>query len=111
MTIKIVLPDFGTDWFRDMPGMYIILSLKHSTREMSMFWLPDDCGYTSTLVNAGLYTRAQIETQPFYYNDGINTVSIPCTMAAFATLGIDTVLVDYAMLKAFLNKEVTETQE
>lgn len=109
---KLYLPDMGNDWIRDCTGKYIILSLKHSTPEFSMFWLPDNCGYTTCLANAGRYDRSLVLEQINYYNDGVNTIAVPLTVTALNILGIATILADYKMIDAFLTIEkVAETQE
>lgn len=89
---------------------YIIVSLKHSKPEFTMFWRPNGIGYTCSLVNAGVYSKEQVVGRPYYYNDGLNTVAVPLTRAALATLGLYTVVADSSMLDKFMNRKVTERQ-
>ncbi len=110
MATKPVLPEVGSDWLFGLRDRYIILSLKHSSLEVAMFWKADDAGFTGSLVNAGKYTREEVESALGYYNDGINAVAIPCTQAAFETLGIFAVVVDFDMVKVFLTKEISTAQ-
>ena len=110
-THKLILPEVGEDWLDGLVDRYIILSLKHSTPESSMFWKGNRLGYTCSLLNAGLYWKEEIMNEPTYYNDGLNALAIPCTQAALETLGIFTVTADYSMIRIFLNKRVAETQE
>jgi len=63
----------------DLPELgYYILSLKHSPgyAGQALWWGPNDRGYVEDLNKAGLYTKAQIEEQPGYYNDGTDTLAI-----------------------------------
>ncbi len=107
MAIKPVLPEVGNDWLDGLRDHYIILSLKHSSLEVAMFWKADDSGYTGSLANAGKYARREVESALGYYNDGVNTIAIPCTQAAFETLGMFTVVVDFNMVKVFFTKQIS----
>lgn len=66
---------------------YFIAALNYSRdrdgdlRGFAYFWRPDDNGYTQFLDSAGRYTRAQIEAHPHHYNDGENTLAVPCEAA------------------------------
>jgi hypothetical protein len=108
---KLVLPEVGDDWLEGLVGKYIIVSLKHSTKELTMFWRANCLGYTCSMLNAGKYDKATIEGHMMYYNDGLNSMAVPCTQAALETLGIFTVLADYDMNRIFLSKEIADTQE
>lgn len=60
--------------------LFYILSLKW-TKPMDgvlTFWREDNSGYCRRLDWAGKYTEKQIKEKPEYYNDGKNTVAIPC---------------------------------
>lgn len=105
----LTLPHLGDDWLPGLKDYYIILSLKHSSKEASMFWLPNDCGYTYCFLAAGKYRKQDVVRNLHYYNDGIGTVAIPCTEHALAVLGLYTIAVDYSMLHIFLSKEIAET--
>jgi hypothetical protein len=104
------LPEIGTDWLFGLKGMYIILSLKHSTPDTPMFWQSGDCGYTEHLVNCGVYTKSQIIGQIWYYNDGVNTVAIPLTATALRIIGLK-VSVDFTSTDKFLNQEAITTNQ
>ena len=108
---KLVLPEVGDDWLDGLVDQYIIISLKHSTNEVTMFWRANCLGYTCSPLNAGKYCKEVIEGHMMYYNDGLNSLAIPCTQAALEILGIFTVLADYNMNHIFLNKEIADTQE
>lgn len=60
-----------------MNDLYLIVSLKWSRGAPNLlFWGPDNMGYTDNVSKAGLYTRAQIEQQPSYYNDGEEALAV-----------------------------------
>ena len=63
---------------------FFILSLRHSPADgHALWWGPDNRGYTTNLNQAGRYTEAQVQAEPLYYNDEVNTRAIPCeTIAA-----------------------------
>lgn len=110
MSTKKVLPSIGADWLHGLRDMYIILSLKHSSLETAMFWQANCAGYTCSLVNAGKYSKEEIEGSLGYFNNGIDAIAIPCTQAAFETLGIFSVAVDFSITKVFLTKEISTAQ-
>lgn len=107
-TETLVLPELGEDWLKGYRNTYIILSLKHSTPEFSMFWAPGDCGYTCNLIEAGKYARGIIQRKPFYYNDGINSVAVPLTHTALDILGLGTVLVEYTLIERLLSNRIVQ---
>jgi hypothetical protein len=104
-----MLPEIGNDWLFGLRGMYIILSPKHSTPEVPMFWQSGDCGYTEHLVNCGVYSKSQIEGQIWYYNDGHAAVAIPLTVTALRKIGLK-ITVDYTALGAFANRGTVATK-
>ena|SRR5688572_4093789 len=60
---------------------FFILSLKWSGQSFVLnWWCPNNNGYTHFLDKAGRYTRAQVEGNPNYYNDGKNTLAVPCNV-------------------------------
>jgi hypothetical protein len=69
---------------------YLILSLKHTVGNTPTFWRPDNSGYTDYIQSAGLYTEEQIKSEPSYYNDGFNTLAIPCTTEGLESIGLKT---------------------
>lgn len=66
---------------------YIIIDISHGTGEEPMFWRANDSGYTTSPFAAGIYTEEQVKARPDYYNDGYNTVAIPLTDGAMASIG------------------------
>ncbi len=45
-----------------------------------LWWMPNDCGYTENLTQAGRYTREQVENNPRYYNNGEETLAVPVAL-------------------------------
>ncbi len=57
---------------------YRILSLAHSPwGNYAVWWGPNDCGYTSELNTAGVYSHEQVNSNISYYDNGITTRAIP----------------------------------
>lgn len=108
-TKRLSLPDFGNDWFSDMRGQYIILSRKHSTEDVTMFFKPNCQGYTDCLINAGIYSKTEAIIHARYYGDDI--VVVPLTRDALATLGLYPIAADYDKLRLFAPKDIAATQE
>jgi hypothetical protein len=99
MQQSIILPEFGNDWITGCEGLYIIISLKYSSAEITMYWRSNERGYSDSLVGAGFYTEDQVKLicqRPF-----LQALPIPCTRDAFLTLGLYPVVVDYNMLTHF----------
>jgi len=71
-----------------MPKHYIILSLKHSSKDEACFWRADNSGYTIHPWAAGIYTEEQINSDPEYYNDGYNTIAICLTDGSLKESGL-----------------------
>lgn len=65
--------------------MFYILSLKWTTGDYCIWWGPNRIGYTSSLEDAGKYTASQIKDRPSYYNDGKDTIAVPCDVAEMRT--------------------------
>lgn len=61
-----------------MSDKFLILSLSNSpTKEgFAVFWRENDSGYTSDILEAGVYTEEQIKASR-YYNNGFTTKAIP----------------------------------
>lgn len=59
---------------------FVILSLKY-TRDLWVWWGPNNCGYTSNLDDAGRYTEEQVRGDLDYYNDNESTRAIPVEVA------------------------------
>lgn len=59
---------------------YFVLSIAHTQRRSSYItlWAPDDSGYRGRMATAGRYTESQIKACLGYYNDGENTIAVPC---------------------------------
>lgn len=62
-----------------MSTTFFILSLKYSPNPSghSVFWKPDDRGYTSDISKAGYYSHAQVMANPLYYSNGETTKAVP----------------------------------
>lgn len=58
---------------------FYILSLSATRGDLIVWWMPKNSGYTCRLEDAGRYTRERVESVPGYYNDGENTLAIPCS--------------------------------
>lgn len=62
-----------------MANEYFIISLKWSVGENHIvFWRPEAAGYTIDIDQAGRYTQEQLDRDPRYYDDGKNTLAVPC---------------------------------
>jgi hypothetical protein len=106
---RLVLPDFGNDWFPEMRGKYVILSVKHSTVDVTLFFKPHCLGYTDCLISAGTFTKTEIIIHLGYYKEDI--IAVPLTRDAFTTLGLYPIVADYERLKLFAPQQVAATQE
>jgi hypothetical protein len=71
-----------------MKKHYIILSLKHSTKDILCFWRADDNGYTENPWAAGIYTEEQVLAHPTHYNDGCENVAVELTHDALRAAGL-----------------------
>lgn len=70
---------------------------------MPTFWKANNSGYTDSPFNAGQYTQEQVDSKPYYYNDGHNAVAIPLTDKAMADLGFECTF-DPTSINKFLTK-------
>ena len=61
--------------------LFYIWSLTHTKGEMTLWWMPDDRGYTTNLARAGKYTEAQIAANRRYYDNGRSTRAVPVETA------------------------------
>jgi hypothetical protein len=61
-----------------MSATYYILSLKHSPAPggMSVWWGPNNCGYYCDLNSAGIYSQEEIDSNPGYLNNGVDTRAV-----------------------------------
>jgi hypothetical protein len=55
---------------------FIIIDLRRSTKEMPMFWRDNDMGYTTSPLEAGIYSDQRVLDNWSYYNDGVETIAI-----------------------------------
>ena len=60
--------------------MYYILSLKWSVGDLFVWWQSNNSGYTSNLEKAGKYSREQVGEKPDYYDNGKDTLAVPCEL-------------------------------
>lgn len=62
---------------------FFILSVGHTTRSNPyiILWAPNDAGYRGRVETAGRYTETEVMAQLDYYNNGCDTVAIPCDVA------------------------------
>jgi hypothetical protein len=58
---------------------FYILSIDHSQfSDLTVFWGPEDHGYTTDLKKAGKYSEEQLEANKYMYNNGTTAIAIPC---------------------------------
>jgi len=60
-------------------GEFYVLSLKWTKSDdgnLAIWWRQDAKGYTSNLVDAGRFTREEIEADPGYYDNGVDTIAV-----------------------------------
>lgn len=57
---------------------FFILSMRRTRGESLTWWCPNNSGYTSTLEQAGRYSRSAVEGNLAYYDNGTTTLAIPC---------------------------------
>lgn len=106
MERTIVLPDFGNDWITGCEGMYVIISLKYSCENVTMYWRANERGYSDSLAAAGLYTEDQVKL--IFQRPFLESIPVPCTRDAFSMLGIYPVVVDYNFLDHFEPIRITQ---
>lgn len=61
---------------------FYIASLKHTRRDNAYitFWRPDNCGYAWPLPWSGKYADERVLLDQDYYNNGYDTIAVPCEM-------------------------------
>lgn len=66
-----------------MEREYFILSVGHTQRNNPyiILWAENDAGYRGRIETAGRYTESHVKSQLGYYNDGCNSVAVPCDVA------------------------------
>ena len=62
---------------------YFVISVGHTQRSSPyiFLWAANNSGYRGRLETAGRYTESQIRKQLDYYNNGCDTVAVPCDVA------------------------------
>ncbi|CAM3961192.1 hypothetical protein SESI111939_10030 [Serratia silvae] len=62
---------------------YFVISVGHTQRSSPyiLLWAANNSGYRGRLETAGRYTESQIRKQLDYYNNGCDTVAVPCDVA------------------------------
>ncbi|MEH3399159.1 hypothetical protein POW04_10035 [Enterobacter cloacae] len=68
---------------RDMEREYFILSIAHTQRgdPYITLWAADDSGYRCRCHTAGRYAESHVLSNLGYYNNGVQTVAVPCDVA------------------------------
>lgn len=66
-----------------MEREYFVLSIKHTQRcdPYIVLWGDNDSGYRGKVESAGRYPESQINAHLGYYNNGCDTVAVPCDVA------------------------------
>ena len=66
-----------------MEREYFVLSVNHTDRgnPYIVLWAANDSGYRGRVESAGRYTESQVMSQLGYYNNGCDTVAVPCDVA------------------------------
>ena len=59
---------------------YYIMSLYHSRGEVLTWWKPNNAGYTTSLAQAGRYSKAEIDGDCHYYNS-VRNKPVRCEVA------------------------------
>lgn len=85
---------------------FIIVSLKHSTKDKVMFWRANDAGYTYYPFAAGIYTKEQVEGNKNYYDNGFSTIAVPLTEESLQFIGLS-IKIDYDKLEQLHKKRNT----
>jgi hypothetical protein len=80
---------------------YIILSVRHSSKDEPIFWRADDSGYINVPWGAGIYSEEQVKASPKYYNNGYDTIAIPLTDQGIRDSGLK-FSIDSKLLKKFI---------
>lgn len=63
---------------------FFILSVNHTQRHNPyiFLWAANNSGYRGRIESAGRYTESQVMANLGYYNNGYDTVAVPCDIAA-----------------------------
>jgi hypothetical protein len=112
MSKKLHLPIHGEDWIDGLTNRYIVMSISNSTPVLAMFWAQNGMAYTDCLINATVYSKADILENIDRYNNGLSTAAIPLTRAALALIGLypigmcPSALDDFLTIETFVGTEV-----
>ena len=60
---------------------YYILSIKYTEGYVLTWWRADNSGYTIWLPSAGKYSEDLVKEKADYYNNGKDTIAVPCEKA------------------------------
>lgn len=71
-----------------MTKHYVIVSLKHSSKDAVAFWRSNDAGYTTNPWQAGIYSEEQVANDPGYYNDGSSSIAVCVNNSSLPDSGI-----------------------
>lgn len=63
-----------------MAKEYFVISVSNTPRHSPYItlWGANNAGYRARIETAGRYSESQIKGNLDYYNDGINTLAVPC---------------------------------
>ena len=79
---------------------YVILSLKHSSKNEAVFWMDDNAGYTTSPFQAGIYSEKTVMDKYDYYNDSGNMAI--CITDALSKTGLS-ITIDKQDLNEYRN--------
>lgn len=69
-------------------GYYILCLKTGAMGDSLLWWRPNNAGYTVALERAGVYTQADLDAHPRYYNNGETTLAVPVAEAEARTMRV-----------------------
>lgn len=75
---------------KPMADQFYIVSLKWSEKSDGLItlWGPDNSGYVYRIERAGRYSAPDVKASAFYYNNGANTMAVPCEVIDALTIPV-----------------------
>ena len=69
---------------------YFVLSVNHTTRDNPyiILWASDSAGYRGRTFSAGRYTHSEVMKQLGYFNNGHDTIAVPCDVVEPLTYAV-----------------------